>query len=59
MKSQASCRLIPVNWSNAQRAPSAQVIYSAVGVKEVDGGLTVTLDGKPIKTPSRKVPAGA
>jgi chaperone required for assembly of F1-ATPase len=36
------------------RAPLRKRFYAAVGVKEVDGGLTVTLDGKAIKTPSRK-----
>ena len=37
------------------RAPLRKRFYSAVGVAEVDGGLTITLDGKPIKTPSRKL----
>jgi chaperone required for assembly of F1-ATPase len=39
----------------ATRTPRRKRFYTTVGVKEVDGGLTVTLDGKPIKTPSRKV----
>jgi chaperone required for assembly of F1-ATPase len=37
------------------RAPLRKRFYAAVAVKESKGGLTVTLDDKPIKTPSRKV----
>jgi chaperone required for assembly of F1-ATPase len=38
----------------ATRTPRRKRFYTAVDVKEVAGGLTVTLDDKPIKTPSRK-----
>lgn len=38
------------------RAPQRKRFYSSAGVGEADGGFSVTLDGKPIKTPSgRKV----
>jgi chaperone required for assembly of F1-ATPase len=38
------------------RAPQRKRFYSHAGVGEADGGFSVTLDGKPIKTPSgRKV----
>lgn len=37
------------------RTPLRKRFYRTVEVKEVDGGLTVALDGKSIKTPSRKV----
>jgi chaperone required for assembly of F1-ATPase len=38
------------------RAPQRKRFYSNAGVGEADGGFSVTLDGKPIKTPSgRKV----
>lgn len=36
------------------RAALRKRFYKAVAVKEGEGGLTVTLDGKPIKTPSKK-----
>jgi chaperone required for assembly of F1-ATPase len=38
-----------------QRTPLRKRFYKEVGVGEADGGFTVTLDGKPIKTPSGKV----
>ena len=34
------------------RAPQRKRVYASAGVGEVDGGFSVTLDGKPIKTPS-------
>lgn len=37
------------------RTPLRKRFYGDVGVGEADGGFTVTLDGKPIKTPSGKV----
>jgi chaperone required for assembly of F1-ATPase len=37
------------------RTPPRKRFYKEVGVGESDGGFTVTLDGKPIKTPSGKV----
>jgi chaperone required for assembly of F1-ATPase len=36
----------------ASRAVERKRFYGATGVGEADGGYTVTLDGKPIKTPS-------
>ena len=39
----------------ASRTPQRKRFYSDVGVGQADGGFTVTLDGKPIKTPSGKV----
>jgi chaperone required for assembly of F1-ATPase len=36
------------------RAPQRKRFYSDAGVGETDGGFVVTLDGKPIKTPSGK-----
>lgn len=36
------------------RAPQRKRFYTSVGVAEVDGGFSITLDGKPIKTPSGK-----
>ena len=36
------------------RTPQRKRFYKDVGVGEADGGFTVTLDGKPIKTPSGK-----
>ena len=39
----------------ATRTPLRKRFYSSVGIGEADGGLTVTLDGRPIKTPSGKV----
>ena len=38
----------------ASRTPQRKRFYGEVGVGEVDGGFTVTLDGKAIKTPSGK-----
>lgn len=38
----------------ASRTPQRKRFYKDVGVGEADGGFTVTLDGKPIKTPSGK-----
>lgn len=35
----------------ASRAPLRKRFYKEVGLSETDGGLTVTLDGKPIRTP--------
>src|SRR5215510_7706405 len=37
------------------RTPPRKRFYKEVGVGDADGGFTVTLDGKPIKTPSGKV----
>lgn len=39
----------------ASRTPQRKRFYKEVGVAEADGGFTVTLDGKPIKTPSGKI----
>ena len=36
----------------ASRAVERKRFYTSAGVSEADGGYTVTLDGKPIKTPS-------
>ncbi len=36
----------------ATRMPRRKRFYTSAGVGEADGGLTVTLDGKPIRTPS-------
>jgi chaperone required for assembly of F1-ATPase len=46
----------------SSRAVQRTRFYTDVGVGEADGGYTVTLDGKPIKTPSGRtvvVPARA
>jgi chaperone required for assembly of F1-ATPase len=46
----------------SSRAVQRKRFYTSVGVGEADGGYTVTLDGKPIKTPSGRmvvVPARA
>ena len=37
------------------RTPRRKRFYTEAGVGEADGGFTITLDGKPIKTPSGKV----
>ena len=34
------------------RAPQRKRFYASAGVAEADGGFAVTLDGKPIRTPS-------
>jgi chaperone required for assembly of F1-ATPase len=34
------------------RAPQRKRVYASAGVGEADGGFSVTLDGKPVKTPS-------
>ncbi|MEH2560427.1 ATP12 family chaperone protein [Bradyrhizobium sp. AZCC 2289] len=34
------------------RAPQRKRVYTSAGVAEADGGFAVTLDGKPIRTPS-------
>jgi chaperone required for assembly of F1-ATPase len=39
----------------ASKAPQRKRFYTEVGVGEAEGGFTVTLDGKPIKTPSGRV----
>jgi chaperone required for assembly of F1-ATPase len=39
----------------ASRTPQRKRFYTEAGVGEAEGGFTVTLDGKPIKTPSGKV----
>ena len=39
------------------RAPRRQRFYKDAGVAEAGGGFAVTLDGKPIRTPSRRVVA--
>src|ERR1700688_829820 len=36
----------------SSRAVQRKRFYASAGVGEADGGFTVTLDGKPIKTPS-------
>ncbi len=36
----------------ATRVPQRKRFYAAAGTAEADGGFTVTLDGKPIRTPS-------
>ena len=36
----------------ATRVPQRKRFYTSAGVGEADGGFTVTLDGKPIRTPS-------
>lgn len=38
-----------------QRTPRRKRFYAETGVAAADGGFTVTLDGRPIKTPSGKV----
>ncbi|MEK9285122.1 ATPase [Bradyrhizobium sp. ISRA442] len=38
----------------AARAPLRKRFYKEVGVAEAEGGFTVTLDGKPIRTPSSR-----
>src|SRR5262252_4351266 len=37
------------------RVPRRKRLYKEVGVAEADGGFSVTLDGKPIKTPSGRM----
>jgi chaperone required for assembly of F1-ATPase len=39
----------------AARTPQRKRFYGAAGVAEMDGGFTVTLDGKPIRTPSGRL----
>jgi chaperone required for assembly of F1-ATPase len=39
----------------ATRVPQRKRFYTSVGVAEAEGGFSVTLDGKPIKTPSGKM----
>jgi len=39
------------------RAPQRKRFYAEAGVSEVDGGFAITLDGKPIKTPSGRMVA--
>ncbi len=39
----------------ATRKPRRKRFYTSVGVGETEAGLTVLLDGRPIKTPSRKL----
>jgi chaperone required for assembly of F1-ATPase len=39
----------------ATRTPQRKRFYTSAGVGETDGGFSVTLDGKPIKTPSGKI----
>ena len=39
----------------SSRAVQRKRFYTSVGVGEADGGYTVTLDGKPIKTPSGRM----
>src|SRR6266478_870525 len=36
----------------ATRGPQRKRFYTSAGVAEADGGLAITLDGKPIRTPS-------
>ena len=39
----------------ATRIPLRKRFYAIAGVAETEGGFSITLDGKPIKTPSGKV----
>jgi len=39
----------------ATRVPQRKRFYAGTGVAEAEGGFSVTLDGKPIKTPSGKI----
>ena len=39
----------------ATRLPKRKRFYTSAGVAETEGGFSITLDGKPIKTPSGKV----
>src|SRR5712664_2168438 len=39
----------------ATRTPQRKRFYAQAGVSEADGGFSVTLDGKPIRTPSGRV----
>src|SRR5256714_881143 len=39
----------------ATRVPKRKRFYTSAGVAEAEGGFSITLDGKPIKTPSGKV----
>ncbi|MBR1124099.1 ATPase [Bradyrhizobium lablabi] len=39
----------------ATRAPQRKRFYTSAGIAEADGGFSITLDGRPIKTPSGKV----
>src|SRR5256714_3469763 len=41
----------------ATRVPKRKRFYTSAGVAEAEGGFSITLDGKPIKTPSGKVVA--
>jgi chaperone required for assembly of F1-ATPase len=41
----------------ATRAPQRKRFYAGAGVTEADGGFAVTLDGRPIKTPSGRIVA--
>src|SRR6201999_169376 len=39
----------------ATRTPQRKRFYTSAGVSEMDGGFAITLDGKPIRTPSGRV----
>src|SRR5712672_2334622 len=39
----------------ATRTPQRKRFYASVGVAETDGGFWITLDGRPIKTPSGRI----
>src|SRR5258708_13114556 len=39
----------------AMRTPQRKRFYANAGVVEADGGFAVTLDGKPIRTPSGRI----
>src|SRR5438128_12539644 len=39
----------------ATRVPKRKRFYTSAGVAETDGGFSITLDGRPIKTPSGKI----
>ena len=39
----------------ATRTPQRKRFYASAGVAETDGGFSITLDGRPIKTPSGKI----
>ena len=43
----------------ATRTPRRKRFYTAAGVAEAEGGFAITLDGKPIRTPSGRAVVGA
>jgi chaperone required for assembly of F1-ATPase len=40
---------------SAMRTPQRKRFYASAGVAETEGGFSITLDGRPIKTPSGKI----